>query len=90
MILEKHIQSEIKIRLEASGWLVIKLIQTTLNGVPDLLALRNNEAVFIEVKRPGAKTSPLQNFRIKQIQEKSFQVIIANKTSDISHLCNHN
>ena len=87
MILEKDIQSAIKKRLEKFGWLVIKLIQTTLNGIPDLLALRDGEAVFIEVKRPGGKVSPLQTYRIKQIKDKQFQVIIAYSTTDIRHLC---
>ena len=88
MILESEVQTKIKKRLEKSGWLVIKLIQTTLNGIPDLLALRDNEAVFIEVKRPGGKVSPLQTYRIKELKNKQFQVIIAyNSTTDIHHLC---
>lgn len=87
MILESEVQTKIKKRLEKSGWLVIKLIQTTLNGIPDLLALRDNEAVFIEVKRPGGKVSPLQTYRIKELKNKQFQVIIAYSPQDIHHLC---
>lgn len=87
MISESEVQTKIKKRLEKSGWLVIKLIQTTLNGIPDLLALRDNEAVFIEVKRPGGKVSPLQTYRIEQIKNKQFQVIIAYNTQDVNHLC---
>ena len=88
MILEKEIQTKIKKRLEKSGWMVIKLIQTSLNGIPDLLCIREGEAVFIEVKRPGGKVSPLQTYRIGQLKSKHIQVIIAyNHTSDIDHLC---
>lgn len=86
-MLEKNIQAAIIKQLEKSGWLVIKLIQTTMNGIPDLLALRDGTAVFIEVKRPGGKVSPLQTFRIEQIKEKHFQVIVAYHQSDVNHLC---
>jgi len=87
MILEKDIQAAIKKRLEKSGWLVIKLIQTSLNGIPDLLCIRDGESVFIEVKRPGGKVSPLQTYRIGQLKSKHIQVLIAFNTKDIDHLC---
>lgn len=87
MILEKDIQAKIKKQLERSGWLVIKLIQTSLNGIPDLLCIRESEAVFIEVKRPGGKVSPLQTYRIGQLKSKHIQVIIAYSTTDTDHLC---
>ena len=87
MILEKDIQAKIKKQLEKSGWLVIKLIQTSLNGIPDLLCIRDGESVFIEVKRPGGKVSPLQTYRIEQLKSKHIQVLIAYSTKDIDHLC---
>jgi len=87
MILEKDIQAKIKKQLERSGWLVIKLIQTSLNGIPDLLCIRDGESVFIEVKRPGGKVSPLQTYRIEQLKSKHIQVLIAQSTKDTDHLC---
>jgi Holliday junction resolvase len=75
-MLESRIQTKIKKKLEAEGWLVIKLIRTSVNGVPDILALKNGKAVFIEVKQPTGKISEVQKLRIKQLQEQGFEVKI--------------
>jgi Holliday junction resolvase len=75
-MLESKIQTKIKKKLEAEGWLVIKLIRTSVNGIPDILALKNGRAIFIEVKQPTGKISEVQKLRIKQLQEQGFEVKI--------------
>ena len=75
-MLESKIQTKIKKKLEAEGWLVIKLIRTSVNGIPDILALKNGKAIFIEVKQPTGKISEVQKLRIKQLQEQGFEVKI--------------
>jgi Holliday junction resolvase len=75
-MLESKIQTKIKKKLEAEGWLVIKLIRTSVNGIPDILALKNSKAIFIEVKQPTGKISEVQKLRIKQLQEQGFEVKI--------------
>lgn len=85
-MLESQIQSRIKTQLEKNGWLVIKLIQTTLNGIPDLMALKNGRTVFIEVKRPNNKPTPLQSYRHQQLLKQGFQTLVATSIKDIEHL----
>lgn len=85
---ESNIQTSIKNQLTKHGWYVIKLIQTSINGIPDLLALRNSQSVFIEVKQPGNNPTPLQAIRHKQLREQGFEVVIANSIKDTIHLCN--
>ena len=75
-MLESKIQTKIKKKLEAEGWLVIKLIRTSVNGIPDILALKNGKSIFIEVKQPNGKISEVQKLRIKQLQEQGFEVKI--------------
>jgi Holliday junction resolvase len=75
-MLESKIQTKIKKKLEAEGWLVIKLIRTSVNGIPDILALKNGKAIFIEVKQPTGKISEVQKLRIKKLQEQGFEVKI--------------
>lgn len=84
---ESLIQTKIKTKLEASGWMVIKLIQTSCNGITDQLALKEGKAVFIEVKQPGKKPTDLQLHRHKQLREKGFEVVVATDVSDILFLC---
>ena len=48
---EGQVQSKKIKELEAEGYYVIKLMKTNKNGIPDLIALKENEApYFIEVK----------------------------------------
>ena len=73
---ESKIQSKIIAKLQKEGWLCVKLIKTTLNGIPDLMCLKNGITMFIEVKQPTGKLSELQKVRIDQLKEKGFEVKI--------------
>lgn len=83
---ESIIQSKIKTKLEAAGWLVTKLIQTSTNGITDLMALKDGQVVFIEVKQPGSKPTTLQLYRHEQLRNKGFAVVVAYSITDINHL----
>lgn len=75
-MLESKIQSKIVKRYESDGWLVVKLLTTTMNGIPDLMCLKNGKTIFIEVKRPGQKPRPLQEYRHDQLRKQGFEVIV--------------
>ena len=75
-ILESKIQAKIINQLTKGGWLCIKLIKTSVNGIPDILAHRQGETMYIEVKRPMGKLSELQKIRIKQLREQNIKVLI--------------
>lgn len=70
--LESKIQARIIKRLESEGYYVVKLILTSKNGIPDLLILKNGVASFVEVKRPGEKPRPLQEYRMNELRELGF------------------
>lgn len=75
-LLESNIQARIIKRLETQGFYIIKLVLTNKNGIPDLLCLKDGKAFFIEVKRPGEKPRPLQEFRINELRNLGFEVLI--------------
>lgn len=75
-MLESIRQTKIKKQLEKDGWFVIKLIKTSINGIPDLMALKNGETIFVEVKQPTGTLSEIQKYRIKELREKGFLVYI--------------
>jgi Holliday junction resolvase len=75
-MLESQIQAKIIKRYQSEGWIVVKLIKTNTNGIPDLMCLRNGETIFIEVKRPTGKLSELQKHRIKQLEDEQFKVFV--------------
>jgi Holliday junction resolvase len=70
---EQKIQTKRIKQLEAEGYYVLKLIQTNKNGIPDLLALKDGEILFSEVKRPSGKLSKLQEYRLKELKEYGFK-----------------
>jgi len=73
-MLESKRQTKIKNKLEADGWTVVKLIKTSLNGIPDLMCLKNGTTMFVEVKQPNGVLSEIQKYRIKELQSKGFVV----------------
>ena len=81
--MESKIQTNIKARFEQAGWIVVKLIQTNCNGIPDLMCLKGGKTVFVEVKQPGKKPTELQQFRHDQLTQNGFQVFILSSEKDI-------
>lgn len=73
MAAEAKLQSKIIKRLESEGWLVVKTIQLSKNGFPDIFAFKNSKAVFIEVKAQNGKRSELQKYRIEQLISQGFK-----------------
>jgi Holliday junction resolvase len=67
---EQQIQSKKIKELESQGYYVIKLITTNKPGIPDLIAIpADSDVLFIEVKAGKNKTSKLQDFRIKELNQ---------------------
>ena len=73
-ILESKRQAKIISKLTQEGWLCVKLIKTSCNGIPDIMALKGGKTMFIEVKQPDGKLSELQNVRIGQLLALGFDV----------------
>jgi Holliday junction resolvase len=66
---EQQIQTKIKKKLQERGWFVTKLIKTSTNGIPDLLAIKYGKAMFIEVKKENGKLAPLQQMRLEELTQ---------------------
>jgi hypothetical protein len=83
-MLESQLQRAIIQKLTAEGWLVIKLIKTNTNGIPDLLCHRQGRTAYIEVKRPGYKPTPLQSYRHQQLQDQGISVFIIDNINQLN------
>lgn len=80
---ESIVQQRIKNYLEINGWTVIKLIQTSMNGIPDLVCLKGGHTFFVEVKQPGKKPSDLQAYRIDKLKKAGFDTVVAHDLNDV-------
>ena len=74
--LESAIQRKIIKRYEANGYLVVKIGLCNKAGFPDLMLLKDGKAIFVEVKRPGQKPRPLQEYRLNELRNAGFEAIV--------------
>jgi Holliday junction resolvase len=84
---ESQVQKKIKERLERNGFFVTKLIQTSTNGIPDIMAIKRGNVVFLEVKAEGGRLSELQEFRIEQLKSVGVFAKVVYGVEDIDVLC---
>ena len=73
---EQQIQSKRIKELEKDGYYVIKLMKTNKNGIPDLIALKDGDILFSEVKKPNGRLSRLQEYRLKELEGYGFRTEI--------------
>jgi hypothetical protein len=88
-MLESARQTQIKKKLQADGWIVVKLIKTSLTGICDLMCLKDGKAMFVEVKQPKGVISPIQQHVIDTLRINGFEVEIwTNYKQDYERKCN--
>jgi Holliday junction resolvase len=75
---EQQIQSKRIKQLEAEGYYVLKLQKTNKNGIPDIIALKENEILFSEIKTPKGKLSEIQKYRMKELESYGFKTELYN------------
>jgi Holliday junction resolvase len=75
---EQQIQSKRIKQLEAEGYYVLKLIKTNRNGIPDLIAIKEGEILFSEIKTPKGKLSEIQKYRMKELESYGFKTELYN------------
>ncbi len=73
---EQQIQKKITTHLEKDGYLVLKIIKCNKSGYPDLIAVKENDTLFVEVKRPKGKLSELQKVRIEDMKQRGINVVV--------------
>ena len=73
---ESQIQNKKIKQLEEEGYFVVKLVLTNKMGIPDLLALKDGKALFLEVKKPNTKLTKLQEYRIQELKKQGFDTEI--------------
>lgn len=67
---EKQFENKVKKYLKAKGIWHVKYFANSFTpvGIPDVLAVVNGKFVAIELKAEKGKTSPLQDYNIKEIE----------------------
>lgn len=80
---EGKVQNKLIKQLELDGWYVIKLIQTNKTGIPDIVAFKGKDFKFIEVKTSKGIVSKIQEYRIKELNNKGFDAFVFREGDEI-------
>jgi Holliday junction resolvase len=75
---EQQIQAKRIKQLEADGYYVLKLIKTNKNGIPDLIAIKEGDILFSEIKTTNGKLSEIQKYRMKELESYGFKTELYN------------
>lgn len=85
-MLESKIKSRCKKWLEKQGWIVVHIIQSNNNGIPDTMIIRRKKIWFIEFKQPGEIPDDLQQYRIRKLREQGFETLVVTDLRQIEFL----
>lgn len=75
---EQQIQTKRIKQLEAEGYYVLKLIRVNKTGIPDLIAIKEGEVLFSEIKTANGKLSEIQKYRMKELESYGFKTELYN------------
>ncbi len=66
---ESRIERELTRRIEAIGGSCFKWVSPGNRGVPDRIVIYQSEVILVELKRPGEKLRPLQEYQRRKFSE---------------------
>jgi len=71
----KHQTKTIEL-LKVKGWKVLNIVRLGESGFPDLLALKNGVAIWVECKEATDTLKPLQQYRLNELQKLGFKTFV--------------
>ena len=80
---EQKIQKEISDHYETRGYWTLKIMKSNKNGCPDLLCVKGDHTIFIEVKKIGGNISELQKYRIKEIRKHGVDACVMDSVNNV-------
>lgn len=83
---ESAIQTKIIKYLESQGAVVNKTIGMSKAGWPDIVGVYKGRFIGVEVKRPGKKPTPLQEFKLEELAKAGALVGVATSVDDAQKL----
>lgn len=87
-VTETQIRNEIRDFLRLHGWKVVRIVQSALSerGIPDLVAIRGGQTVWIEVKTPEGRLSKYQERWLQDLEDHGGWYVVARSVEDVEHL----
>jgi Holliday junction resolvase len=83
---ESLIQGAIRAHLINEGWFVVKLINTSKPGMPDLMAIKDGKVIFFEVKTDKGRVSKLQEHHIEGLNAMGVTAHVVRSVSQVKDI----
>lgn len=72
---EQKIERRLRKEIELISGKALKFVSPGVSGVPDrIVLLPGGKLIFVELKAPGKKLSPIQEVRKKELEKLGFKV----------------
>ena len=86
---EKDIEEYLRLGVKKQGGIAFKFKSPGNAGVPDrLIVMPGNRIYFVELKRPGGETSPLQNRQISRLKDLGCRVLVVDSKESAERFLN--
>jgi hypothetical protein len=87
VILERHLEGYFTTQCKKLGLLSLKLHVRFARGWPDrVVPLKDGRTLWIEIKRPGGKTTPLQDKVHEQLRARGHLVYVLDSKEGIDNV----
>ena len=84
---ESSIERRLKVGVERIGGKAYKFVSPGVVGVPDrIVLLPGGRIIFVELKAPGKKLSPIQEYRAKELGDLGFNVLCIDSVEEIKEM----
>jgi predicted methyltransferase MtxX (methanogen marker protein 4) len=84
---EKEVEAALTKAVKGVGGLCWKFVSPGMSGVPDrIVLLPNKPMLFVELKAPGRKPTPLQSKRHEELRNRGFRVELIDSKEDAKAL----
>ena len=86
---EKDIEEYLRLGVKKLGGVAFKFTSPGNSGVPDrLIVMPGNRVYFVELKRPGGRTSPLQDRQISRLKDLGCRVLVVDSKESAERFLN--
>jgi len=85
-MLESKLQAQMIREANKVGFMVVKIIRCNINGMSDLILLKNSVTTFVEVKTESGVHSELQKYVGKQLEKQGFEYHLVRSMEEFKEL----
>lgn len=83
---ESQLEKRLKDKIEQLGGLCFKWVSPGRRGVPDRICiLPRGRTIFVEMKAPNGKLSPLQEKRIQELEKRKHEVYVLESKQQVDN-----